>query len=314
MSLAFKLKAFLDDRVSYYETKRSYVTNCVSCGKADHFYIRKDNGRSICFKCGVKFNWRGLVGSIAKVPANKAYELIFGVGGGDIIDLPLDPELFSRVYKDDEEPEDATVFLGPDFFPVEYSDQGVQYLIKRGLNNPSLILHYDIRYHHAMNAVVFPVRRNGHVYGWQARKINPAEGELRLISSSNFNKSRFLLNWDRAVKTDRIVLVEGPFDCVHVDVDGYGAVASLGKGVSLDQIQLILSAPAKNIYLGLDPDASREFYEIVNRLGLSKNCFLISPPAHRKDFGEATEGEVRTALRSAIPVSAKADVLSVYFK
>lgn len=315
MSLASKLKAFLDDRVSYHETKKSYVTDCISqsCGKEGHFYIRKDNGRSICFKCGSKYNWRALVSQLAKIPIGRSHEFLFGVGAGDFVDLPLDPDLFSRPVKDEPE-KDTPIQMGMDFFPVEYSEEGLQYLVSRGMDEPSLIFDYDIRFHQAMNAVVFPVRKDGVLYGWQARKIAPKEGELRLISSSQFNKSHFLLNWDRAVKNKRIVLVEGPFDCVHVDVSEFGAVASLGKGVSLDQMQLILSAPAQEIYLGLDPDASREFYEIVNRLGLQKKCFLITPPAHRKDFGETTRAEVKESIRSAIPVSARADVLSVYFK
>lgn len=316
MSLASRLKAFLDDRISYHETKKSYVTKCLnpSCGKEDHFYIRKLNGRSICFRCNTKFNWYGLVSVLAGVPKERAHELIFGVGGGDLIDLPLDPDIFNKSPYEEEKESDIPVKMGFDFFPVENSAEGLEYLIKRGLNNPALIFDYDIRFHHAMSAVVFPVRRDGVVYGWQARKIAPKENELRLISSAQFNKSHFLLNWDRASKCEKIILVEGPFDCVHVDLPGYGAVASLGKGVSLDQIQLILSSHAKEVYLGLDPDASREFYEIVNRIGLLKKCFLISPPSNRKDFGETTEKEVLESLRNAIPVSTRSDVLSVYFK
>jgi hypothetical protein len=221
MSLASRLKSFLDERVSYHETKKSYVTKCLnpSCGKEDHFYIRKSNGRSICFRCGTKFSWQGLVSSLAGVSRDRAYELIFGIGGGDLIDLPLDLDLFNRS-QDSEEFSDTPIQMGFDFIPVEFSKDGLEYLVKRGLNNPVLIFDYDIRFHHAMNAVVFPVRRNGVVYGWQARNIAPKENELRLISSAQFNKSHFLLNWDRASKCEKIILVEGPFDCVHVDLPG----------------------------------------------------------------------------------------------
>lgn len=313
MSLALRLKAFLDGRVSYHETKKSYVTKCFACDKEDHFYIRKTNGRSICFKCGSKFNWKGLVSKVANVSSDKAYEILFGVGGGDLIDLPLAVDLFEK--KIDEEFDlDKPIQMGLDFFPVEYSTEALEYLVKRGISDPQIIFNYDLRFHQMMNAVVFPISQEGIIYGWQARKIAPKEGELRLISAAQFNKSHFLLNWDRAKKMKRIILVEGPFDCLHVDLPGYGAVASLGKGVSLDQIELILSSQADEIYLGLDPDASKEFYEIVNRLGLFKKCFLLSPPSHRKDFGETTINEVRDSISVAIPVSTRSDVLSVYFK
>lgn len=315
MALAERLKSFLDEKISYYETKKSYVTKCLNpgCGKSDHFYIRKSNGRSICFKCGTKMGWQGIVSRLAGVSYEAAYGLIFGGGAGDTVALPMDPDLFS-IKDEDKNEKDIPIQMGLDFFPVETSEEALFYIFgKRGVEDPRLIVDYDIRFQRAMNAVVFPVKRDGIVYGWQARKIAPKEGELRLISSV-FNKSHFLLNWDRASRCKKMILVEGPFDCLHVDVPGYGAVASLGKGVSLDQTQLILASQAQEIYLGLDPDASREFYDIVNRLGLSKKCFLIEPPKHRSDFGESSVAEVMEAIQRAIPVSGKADVLSVYFK
>lgn len=313
MAFQQQLEAFLRGRkLDLTHTKRSWISDCVSpsCGKKAHMYIQKSDGRSICFKCGTTWSWVGLVSRIAGVSKQQARELIFGVGAGDVIDQALDPALFEMA-GNNERTSDEHVTLGPDFVPVDRSDVAVSYLLSRGITNPRLILDYDLRYQGFMNAVVFPVRRDGRIYGWQARKISPKPGELRLISHT-FNKSRFLLNYDRARTCKSLILVEGPFDCLHVDVEDFGAVASLGKGVSQEQIKLILDSQAKDVYIGLDPDAYREVYEVFSRIGLGRKVLRVLPPQHRKDFGESSYDEVVDSIRNAVPMTGS-DYLEAYF-
>jgi hypothetical protein len=277
-------------------------------------WIRRRNGRAICFRCGSKWSWRALVSKIARVSMQDAYAVLFGEGAGDELEAPMENGLFDeREEEDSGEKTDRPILIGPDFVGIELSPRGLDYLIRRGVTDPGTILAFDIRYHAMMDAVVFPIRHNGVTYGWQARKIAPQEGELRLISS-RFNKSHFLLNYDRARIQKRLIVVEGPFDCAHTDVQGYGSVASLGKGVSLDQIDLILRSEAEELYLGLDPDASEEVYELVDLIGLKKRVYRARPPEHREDFGEATMSEVEESMRVARPMVGATDVLEVFFK
>lgn len=317
--LEVQLRAFLEERkVPFHIAKKSFITDCVNpaCGKEGHLWIRKQTGRSICFKCNTRWSWRSLVAQIAKIPLSKVADVFFGGGGGDYLDEVLDPNLFdTKYFKELFGPtSDKPINLGPDFVHLERSNRGLEYVISRGILSGALIAQYDLRYIAAMNAVVFPVRFNQQIYGWQARKIAPAEDELRLISSK-FNKSHFLLNYDRAQFQKNIILVEGPFDCLHVDLEGYGAVASLGKGVSQEQIQLLLNSPCcENIYLGLDPDASEEVYELINFMGFKKKVYRILPPYPRKDFGECSDVEVRSALDKAVLFTSQTDILDVYLK
>jgi hypothetical protein len=319
MSLAGKLQRFLDKHgVHYHEGNRSFVTSCLSpaCGKEDHCYIRKSDGRTICFRCGRKWNWKRMVSAIVSCSLEEAYGAFFGTGAGEEIVKPLDiTQLFGSEDEDEDEEEPlASIALGPDFVDAGLVTRALEYLIKRGITSADLISQYDLKYHAQMDAVVFPVKKENVLYGWQARRIDPKEGELRLISHRNFQKSHFLLNYDRAKSFDRVVIAEGPFDCMHCELEQVTGVASFGKNVSLEQIKLLLDLPAQNIYLGLDPDATDEVYDILGKVGFGKRLYRIWPPKHRKDFGECTKEEMAEAITKAIAITCQADVLDVHLK
>lgn len=319
MSMAGRLQQFLDkNSIEYHEGKRAFITTCMnpSCGKEDHCYIWKADAGAICFRCGKTWRWRWMVAAIARCTVHSAYSVFFGTGAGDEINKDLDPAMFDEPEVEElEEAEEPEVNLGPDFFPIHHSQRGLEYVVKRGVTNASVLDDFDLRYHGLMDAVVFPVKKDGKVYGWQARRIDPREKELRLISHT-FAKGKFLLNWDYAKTASKVALVEGPFDCVHVDLrkHGFAGIASLGKGISPDQIKLILDLPAKDIYIGLDPDASEQVYEVVGKIGLGKRLHRITPQAHRKDFGESTDEETLKSFQEAIPMAGQSDLLEVYFK
>lgn len=317
MSLAGRLQHLLDQKGVFYEIgKRAFIIDCLqpSCRKERHCYLWKSDGGAICFKCGQRMGWRRVVAAITHCDVRDAYSVLFGVGAGDRLGFELDPKLFDE--KDpgeDEEELDASIQLGPDFVPVGWSDVGVGYLQKRGVTDATLICEYDLRYHGWMNAVVFPVKRDGVCYGWQARFIDPQTNQR--MTSFSFNKARFLLNWDRAKSQSKVILVEGPFDCIAADIPGLvGAVASLGKGVSQDQIKLLLDSPIEEIYLGLDEDATSEVYDVLGRIGLSKKVFRIFPPKHREDFGASKKDEIAVQLAEAVRLEGPSSLLSVYFK
>jgi hypothetical protein len=323
MSLAGKLQRFLDKHgVHYHENKRAYVIACLSpaCAKEDHCYLWKSDGGAICFRCGRKWRWKRVVAAIANCPIEEAHQAFFGRGAGGELEKPLEIDQLFGIIDEDEEQEEVfnepVVVMGPDFVEAYWSAGAIPYLASRGLIAED-IEHFDIRYHALMDAVVFPVKRNGIIYGWQARRVAPKEEELRLISSTGFKKGKFLLNYDRAKFFDRVVLVEGPFDCVKADLKGAKGVtgiASFGKNVSQDQIKLILDLPAKHIFLGLDPDASEEVYEVLRRIGTGKTVYRVWPPKHRKDFGECTREEVEAAIKAAVLITCPADLLDVYLK
>lgn len=325
MSLEIKLKDFLSKNgVKFRSGRQSFIlSKCLNCGKEDKQYIRKRDGKSICFKCSSRWNWRSLVCQIAGVEEHMAREKLFGFGSGDELANEFTVELtLSYLNQEEIENEEEALLskpirLGFDFVDYSKSEAAKEYLRKRGVLEDEVCERFQLKYQALMNAVVFPVVKDEKYYGWQARKISPKEDEIRLVTMWGFDKSKFLLNYDEASKCERIIVTEGPFDCIKTELsavkkEGFAGVASFGKYVSFDQIELLLKSPAKEIYIGLDNDATEEVYEVAERLALDKKVFRINPPAHRKDFGECTENDVLESVRKAVP--ANGFFLEVYLK
>jgi hypothetical protein len=313
--------------ISFRSNRKSLILDrCPRCS-GEKCYIRRKDGRSICFsgKCGAKWSYKGIISELLSIPQSDVPKLLFGQDSSqDYEEIKID---FGKMeldleddwdFDDEDEPEEqiSPIHMGPDFIPVERSEVAINYLLQRKIFDPSLITAYDIRYQAVMNAIVFPVTKDGRVYGWQARSIPPLrEGQLRLITSPGFNKSKFLLNYDRAKEQKKIVLTEGPVDCIHADVPGYGAVCSFGKSVSRKQIELLLETKAEAVYIGLDRDAYREADYLCRMICPYKAVYRVLPPDHRKDLGECTFQEVQESLSKAQKCdSYPASRLEIYLK
>lgn len=317
MSIETSLRAFLSDRnISYKESGQSLITDCVnpSCKKEMHMYIRRTDGFSTCFKCGNKLGWRELVSaydgcSLAEASTKLGLRHIDNIEKHKLeFNINSDEE---RYVKDDE-----YIELGDDFIAVEQSKEGMTYLINRGITDPQTIFDFDIRWHETMQSVVFPIKLDGYVYGWQARKINPGPDEPRLLTKTGMNKSNFLLNLNNIQSKQELIVVEGPFDCLKVSQAGFGCVATFGSMVSNKQIELILDTNIKDIYNGIDPDAYKQA-DILSKKLLSngnKDIYRILPPNNKKDFGECNTEEIQSAKHNAIHISSSASYLDIFLK
>lgn len=317
MDLEIKLKKLIEDKgIDYKETRQSWIVDCISCGKESHMYIRRKDGLSKCFKCGQSWDWRHLVADLEGCKASDSWNVLFrGQSGNSLNNLDID--LNTEETDGDSsslDNDEIYIELSKDFVNVDVSDRGLDYLEKRGVTDHSVIVSFDVRWHQGMESVVFPIYRDGFLYGWQARKINPKPDEPRLLTKTGFNKSRHLLNYDKAKDMDSIILVEGPFDCIKVAQAGFGAVCSFGKEVSQKQISMLLSANSSRIYVGLDPDAYKEAEKVMDALCLHKEVFRINPPNGKKDFGDCSTEEINIAIDSAIKVESKASNLEIIFK
>lgn len=300
------LKEFLDSKgidISH-ETSRSWIINCISpdCRKPDHMYIFKASGVSKCFKCGGHWDLVGLVSVVENVDISTAKSIIYGRGTGGNFEKKLSIENpFAIVYEETNDKVDSIEYieLSDRFTNILDSYQGMQYLEKRNITDIEIIKSFDLRWHEEMQSVVFPIKLNGFIYGWQARKIDPKPDEPRLLTKTGMNKALFLLNYDKVLNKESVVIVEGPFDCIKVQQAGIDAVCSFGKETSKNQIELLIKADIKNIYVGLDPDAYKEAMNLIEVISEEKNVFRMLPPEHRKDFGECTSEEISESFNTA---------------
>jgi hypothetical protein len=317
MHFAQAIEAFLSDHdIRFNPGKQSLITTCINpaCAKEDHMWIRRSNGRTICFRCNERWDWRGLVSVIARVNRSEAHSVLFGFGAGDEFALSAEERRDPFAPVEEVEKKDRPIKLPIDMPSAKTCTDALVYLKGRNVGW-NQIDDFDIRWNEAMRAVVFPVRKGGVLYGWQARKIAPKPDEMRLISLSGFYKAHFLLNWDRAILRPAICVVEGPFDGVAADAtEDVGGVATLGKGVSQEQVKLLLEAPARELFIGLDPDAYAEMFELIEMLGLRKTLRRALPPPHREDFGECLPDETRQVYNNASVVTGRVDWLEVHFK
>lgn len=127
------------------------------------------------------------------------------------------------------------------------------------------------------DSIVFPVRFKNELVGWQCRYVpgtphGDRMGKLKYLHV--FPKGKYLFNYDNAKKYKNIVAVEG----IKKALKFPNGVATLGKGVSDRQLQLIQQW--KNITLLYDGDdkTQEKFSKIAKQLDLgSTKCLNIDP-------------------------------------
>jgi hypothetical protein len=265
--------------ISYKQNGRSYLFTCPRCSKKNKLYIDRIKGSFICWKCAVdgfkgrpEFALSALTGrSVASIK-----EILYGDGNANAT-LYLDIEIKDFFDDNDEIDPDATPLPTMDW-PVDYypiddpkSARGVEYLKGRGI--PLwLAKQYGLRYCPVRRRVGFPISLGSSLYGYQERLVIPEEwvdenGEIqkipKVLTSSSTPKDKTLMFWDRLRGTDHAVLCEGPVDAIKAHFCG-GNVCAMGKNVSEEQINALLNAGVKKLYLALDPDAASDVQRIVD--------------------------------------------------
>lgn len=300
-------------------TKRSVVCDCPECGGSFKLYILKTTGQNKCMKCGERKSPAALVSVLTGISYAEAKGLIYE---GAPVDLSKDLVVDFSV---DNEEEDLTQVEAVEQLKAHRIDPlfvdpigtpGEEYLRSRGITDKALIKRHDIRYSATMHAVVFIIKdQHGVPVGTQARFINPLNPNLRMITSEGLEKGKVLYNYRASDCEDAVITTEGPFDCLKCDVPGHTSVATLGKGISPHQIDMLLKCKAKRVYIALDRDAAKEASDLAMALVEHKLVYRMLPPEHRQDFGDCTQEEVLESIKLATPYSVdKTSNLEVFFE
>lgn len=122
--------------------------------------------------------------------------------------------------------------------------------------------------------LIIPIYFQTKLVAFQGRALTPDTPKYKNRQSQNVF-SQVLYNWDRALLSDHIVIVEGVFDAWRV---GFNAVATLGTHLSKERIELINARYPKCVTVLFDADkagvkasfdASRAFFPAIDvRFGI----------------------------------------------
>lgn len=303
-----------DSGLSYSQNSVSWIFTCPRCGKAKKLYISKRSGRFVCFRCKETDNFQGrpefALGELLGESVNEIAKKLYG-------DVPLVADIWIDVhlidYFGDDDPIDEEaieheILTWPfDHYPIDHphSARGVEYLKSRGIG-PLLSKRYDLRYCPVLRRVYFPISSHGSLYGWQGRLIVPhkyeVDGEeveaLKIVTSKGLRRERLLMFSDRLQGSEHAVICEGPVDAMKAHYCG-GNVATMGKAVSREQVELIRNSGVKKVYLALDPDAADEMHRLVQDLSSDVELFEMVPDGEKVDLGAMSFEEVYKLFLSA---------------
>ena len=289
-----------------------YIVTCPFCHHKNKMYITPEYGMFHCFRCGSSGSSADLIGRTLNVTGKTHTET----------SLPSDVE--------------APGVL-TELTTLEDNHPAILYIRNRKFNVKELSEVYGVRYctegrtfarlFNTTGTLVFPFWMEGKLIGWQARLLyNPddlteSECEANGLSkdedgdwvkppkywtSPGLPKGRILFNYDWASQSQVAVICEGVFDAIGI---GKSAIASLGKGVTDDQVVLMGKHPNwQLIVIMLDPgDASVEMRNLQYRLSHLKRSLIVELQGY-KDPGEAPREEIwlqiaRTASRVGIDIT-----------
>lgn len=271
-----------DSGVKHTVNSVSYIFDCPRCSGKKKLYIRKTDGRFVCWKCRKVDGFEGrcefALAALTNQSVNDFKARLYGFSGVQV-KLYLDVHIKDFFDDGDDLDEDASespVLDWPfDYYPISESEarRGAEYLAGRGVPL-DVAAQYNLRYAPLKRRVVFPVESQGDLYGWQERSVLPAEalsyedeeGNLQTISkimgSKKLPRDRELMFADRLTGVDHAVLCEGPVDALKAHYCG-GNVCTMGKAVTKAQMGRLLMSGVKKVYLALDPDAATEMQRLV---------------------------------------------------
>lgn len=190
------------------------------------------------------------------------------------------------------------------------------YLKNRGLNLAEII-GYNIGYVingyiqakdkqlELKHSVVFTTYDQSHqpVY-WNTRSIDyhPYIKSINALSNTNeYSKSDIIFNMDQIASDTNMVICEGVFNAITCTQGDYVGVATFGKAITNDQINLMIKLnPAKYI-LFLDNDAFDESHQLYKRLSAltNKPILIVNNPYGDQDANDLGKTKVAKLLSQA---------------
>lgn len=298
--------------------------NCFApkgCNGSDskfHLWVNILKKQWICYKCGYgdpkqqegtawlpRFiaDAEGVSVSEARRRLLETVELTPADELGDLLEAAFNKESI--------DPPSGVIKLPPSFAPLRKGGlSSLAYGLRRGMTNDQLLIRFNVRSCHDMrqklwrNRLIFPVRD---LDGWIKSAVGrdttgKSSTTWRNWPRSDLQSLLWPLYWFEEVNgeikpfslrdtnPEHIVLVEGIFDWVGVEVAGYSALCTFGKKLSMQQVAVLQELGLREVTLAWDHDARDKMVKLVNRLegrfDLVNVFPFISPVWRKRDFGD----------------------------
>lgn len=303
--------------LSYKENSKSWIFTCPKCEKPDKLYMFKEagpnTGRFVCWVCKETEGFMGrpeyALREMIGMPLSEIKKRLYGL---EEIQSTMYLNVKLKDFYGDEDPIDEDAgeldILGwpADYYEIDhkFAVRGLTYLNERGVDM-ALAQAYDVRYSPQDRRVIFPIKSEGYLYGWQGRLIenneyeDPKTGDIfkvpKIVTPKGVKKEHTLMFMDRLIGSPHACIEEGPFDAIKAHLCG-GNVASMGKAVSRQQIAILRNSGIKKLYIGLDPDAGLETLRMTREF-FDLECRLLFPELGKEDLGASScEGVLRSFL------------------
>ena len=149
--------------------------------------------------------------------------------------------------------------------------------------------------------IFIPIYQEGRLVSWTARAIGKAEPRYVTCPANQelVDHSDILFGEDYC--RDTAIIVEGPFDVMRI---GPGAVASLGTGVSMQQINRLVTYPRRVVCFDNEPLAQKKAAKLANQLSAfpGETHLVVLDAA---DPGEASRQEIHQLRKEFLDETAK---------
>ncbi len=278
----FDLLEWLQERdIAYTWVNKDNVSfDCPWCGKGKkHFQVCVTEQIAHCFHCDKGTNWIGLIAKIAKIPYEEAKGLV---------------EFSVAITKAPSPVAVSSVKLPP---KARWTLDAKEYLESRRISEDE-IERYRIYLSITSHRIILPVYVSGIAISYQERALYPWQTP-KYLTGKGSHLGRCLWGIDDCVPDSAVVICEGIFDAISMRKAQCQAVASFGKQITNNQIELLSSRGFSKIFLAYDNDAFDHIKQAYYKL--SKHFSKISiVPIEKKDPGEMLPDECRKALDSAV--------------
>lgn len=307
---------------SYRDTGNDVITHCPVCGdehEGDKLYIQK-NQFVHCFVCDTAS--KGIIQFLTKFMGfsyadAKSYSKAYELGNSVTTNYEEDDNLFTELlssmgdtsYNNNNNspvavklPSNARPLVGSKITPG--LKIAVEYIVNRGVTE-SQAVKFNIMYTDGdivttangkklsvPESIVFPAYDSeGHQIYWNTRSI-PGKSLLKTINAPAINgvtysTSNTVWNLNNMKVNSVVTVVESVFNALTLERSGIGAVATYGKGISEEQLNMIAAISPRVVIVYLDSDGIDKELKYAKKLSeLGINTRYVDSPYGSMDAND----------------------------